>query len=248
MSANAESIAVILARKGSSGLRGKNRAPVAGRPCVAWTFEHAIATPGLDRIGVSTDDTEIGRLALEAGLEFWLRPPDLASETASIDAAAREAISRAHEVQHIGRDAAVMLLYANVPVRPAGLLGRALDLFHQSGCDSVQSYAAVGKHHPTWTTRVDGSGRVKPWQGERLFGGVYRRQDLEPAYVPDGGVVVVRRSVLDAAADKPDLPHAFLGDDHRAVTTKPGEVVDIDHPIDLAVADQMLRQATTVGQ
>lgn len=248
MSADAGSIAVILARKGSSGLPGKNRAPVAGRPCVAWTFEHALSTPGLDRIGVSTDDAEIGRLAMETGLEFWLRPAELAGATAPIDAAARKAVSRAHEVHHVGRDAAVMLLYANVPVRPAGLLGRALDLFHQSGCDSVQSYAAVGKHHPTWTARVDGAGRVRPWEGERLFGGIYRRQDLEPAYVPDGGVIVVRRSVLDAAANTPELPHAFLGDDHRAVTTEPGEVVDIDLPIDLAVADQVLRQATAVRQ
>jgi CMP-N-acetylneuraminic acid synthetase len=127
-------------------------------------------------------------------------------------------------------------------VRPEGLIDRAIALFYETGCDSVQSYAAVGKHHPTWTARVDDLGRVRPWEGDRLFGGIYRRQDLTPAFVPDGGVIVVRRACLDAAAAEPHNPHAFLGRDHRAVTTEPGEVVDIDCEIDLAVADQVLRR------
>lgn len=235
-------IAVILARAGSKGLPGKNRAPVAGRPCVEWTFEHVQAAQGIGRAGVSTDDPEIARLATRSGVEHWPRPEELASDTATVDAATRAALTQADEQAAVPGDAAVVMLYANVPVRPVGLIERALAVFHESRCDSVQSYAAVGKHHPTWTARVDGQGRVLPWQGTQLFGGVYRRQDLEPAFVPDGGVIVVKRSCLDAAKTEPQNPHAFLGQDHRAVTTQPGEVIDIDDEVDLAVADQLLRR------
>ncbi len=242
MSGRASTIAVILARAGSKGLPGKNRALVAGRPCVAWTFGHVRESSLIGRAGVSTDDHEIAALAVEAGLEHWQRPPNLASDTATVDAATRMALQQADEREIVPAEAAVVILYANVPVRPANLIDRALTLFHQTGCDSVQSYAAVGKHHPTWTARVSDDGRVRPWEGERLFGGVYRRQDLVPAFVPDGGVIVVRRSCLDAAGQNATTPHAFLGADHRAVTTEPGDVVDIDGPIDLAVADQLLRQ------
>ncbi len=235
-------IAVILARAGSKGLPGKNRAMVAGQPCAAWTIEHAKSTDSIDRIGVSTDDEQIGEMVSEAGVEYWPRPADLAGDTATIDSAARFALTQADAASQISEHAAVVILYANVPVRPADLIERAISLFHKTGCDSVQSYARVGKFHPTWTSRVDSSGRVRPWQGDRLFGGVYRRQELEPAFVPDGGVIVVRRSVLDAAGTVADQPHAFLGSDHRAITTEPGDVVDIDSALDLAVADQLLRR------
>jgi N-acylneuraminate cytidylyltransferase len=235
----ADAIAIILARAGSKGLPGKNRAPVAGRPCVAWTFDHVRDARGVTRAGVSTDDPQIAALAMHAGLEHWPRSAGLAGDSATVDAAAREALGLADARGVIRGDAAVVILYANVPVRPAGLIDRALARLRETGCDSVQSYAAVGKHHPMWTARVDGDGRVRPWQGETLFGGIYRRQELEPAFVPDGGVVVVRRSCLDAAAGS-DHPHAFLGRDHRGVTTEPGDVVDIDTALDLAVADRLL--------
>lgn len=237
-----QAIAVILARAGSKGLPGKNRALVAGQPCVAWSLDHAKATNEIGRIGVSTDDEHIAEFALAAGVECWPRPAHLANDTATIDSAAKSALAQADESSRVSEHAAVVILYANVPVRPADLIERAIRLFHESGCDSVQSYARVGKHHPVWTSRVDASGCVRPWQGDRLFGGVYRRQDLEPAFVPDGGVIVVRRSMLDAAGTTPDQPHVFLGKDHRAITTEPGDVVDIDSELDLAVADQLLRR------
>ncbi len=240
------SIAIILARAGSKGLPGKNRALVAGRPCVEWTFEHVRASEHIDRVGVSTDDAEIATLCRQSVFEHWPRPAELASDTATVDAAARKALIQADENGATPKNAPVVILYANVPVRPAGLIDRAITLFYETGCDSVQSYAAVGKHHPTWTARVDGEGRVRPWEGDRLFGGIYRRQDLTPAFVPDGGVIVVRRSCLDAAAAEPQNPHAFLGRDHRAITTEPGEVIDIDNEIDLAVADQILRRRASM--
>lgn len=236
-----DALAVILARAGSKGLPGKNRAIVAGRPCVQWTIDHARSSRLITRVGISTDDAEIAQLALDSGLEHWPREPQHATDLARVDEAARSALRIADEREPIAGDTAVVLLYANVPVRPQGLIDRALSLFLDSGCDSVQSYADVGKHHPTWTARVDGDGRVRPWEGEMLFGGVYRRQDLAPAYIPDGGVIVVRRSCLDAA-DGSSSPHAFLGRDHRAITTSMGEVVDIDNAVDLAVADQLLSQ------
>jgi len=242
MRSDSQAIAVILARAGSKGLPGKNRALVAGKPCIEWTFEHVRDSAGISRAGVSTDDREITTLAAQLGFEVWPRPEALAHDTATVDAATREALLQADERAAIPDNAAIVMLYANVPIRPARLIDRALAVFHETGCDSVQSYGVVGKFHPMWTARVDSQGRVRPWQGDRLFGGVYRRQDLDAAYVPDGGVIVVRRSCLDAAAMDPHNPHAFLGHDHRAVTTEPTDVVDIDNEIDLAVADQILQR------
>ena len=234
------SIAIILARRGSKGVPGKNMAPVAGRPCAAWTIDAALSAETVSRVIVSTDWPELASLARRMGAETVVRPPELANDTATVDAAARHAIAASAP-----DDAPVVILYANVPVRPPDLIDRAVSLLVESGADSVQSYAPVGKHHPWWTCRVDpGSGLVVPWDGERLFHATYRRQDLPPAFVPDGGVLAVSTDALfQRIPGVPPGPHAFLGREknRRGIVTREGDVIDIDSPIDLVVADAVLR-------
>jgi len=249
-------IALILARAGSKGLPGKNAAPIAGKPCIVWTIEHALASKRVSRLAVSTDDRVIldlvrSRFPTVATVE---RPAALASDTARIDDAARHAVGVLSEEQPALRaaDTAVAILYANVPVRPAGLLdsavGAMLPGVGRGVADSVQSYQPSGKHHPWWTARLDSStGEVRPWEGEVLNHNVFRRQDLPPAYVPDGGALVVsRRALFLDVPGVPAGPHAFFGKVRRGVVS-PGPVVDIDTRIDALVADAMLRDTTVTA-
>jgi len=259
-----EALAIILARAGSKGLPGKNRAEVAGRPCALWTIDAALEAETVARIGLSSDDAELLDLARRTGVEAWTRPASLASDTATIDAAARNALRSAERGARLPDGHPIVLLYANVPVRPPGLIDRAVRLLVETGCDSVQSFAAVGKLHPWWMVRVDDEGRIAPWEGAELFHGVYRRQELPPAHMPDGGVIALTRRALtlqgragqasEPADGEPHPPgsseapgpHAFLGADRRAIITAPGDVIDIDAPIDLLVADAALRQRAGV--
>lgn len=239
-------LGLILARSGSKGLPGKNTAPLAGRPCVCWTIDDAKAASRLSRLAVSTDDEAIFEIAAGEGVEALKRPAELATDDAPIDAAARRA------VQSLGDESLdpIVLLYANVPARPHDLIDRAVDRLRETGADSVQSYAPVGKHHPWWTARVEArSGAVEPWEGKTLNNGVFRRQDLPPAYVPDGGVLVVSRQALFLEVENaPPGPHAFLGADRRGVINPEGAVVDIDTKIDLHVAEAVLNErAAGVG-
>jgi len=230
-------VALILGRGGSKGVPGKNRADVAGRPCASWTIDDARAAGRVSRVALSTDDAALQTLGLERGVDVIARPAGLATDDAAVDDAARHAIDA---LDGPDPDAAV-ILYANVPVRPAGLLDRAITLLEETGADSVQSYCRVGKHHPWWTARLSEGGAVEPWEGETLNHGVYRRQDLPPAHVPDGGVLVVtaRALRLEVGGVRPG-PHAFLGQDRRGIETREGEVIDIDAPIDLTVATAAL--------
>ncbi|MEO0630140.1 MAG: acylneuraminate cytidylyltransferase family protein [Planctomycetota bacterium] len=233
--------AIILGRAGSKGVPGKNVRPIAGRPCAAWTIEQAHNEPGVARVVVSTDDPTLASLARSMWCDVVERPAELASDTATVDAAAR------HAVDAVRLDEGpLVLLYANVPVRPAGLIGDALGLLVRTGCDSVQSYERVGKHHPWWMTRLDdATGEVLPWQGEVLNHGVYRRQDLPPAYLPDGGVIALTRAALMLEIDgAPDGPHAFFGVDRRGVVSPEGSVIDIDAEADVQRAEVALRAST----
>lgn len=233
-------IAIILARSGSKGVPHKNRAPVAGRPCVLWTIDDARDAQLVSRVVLSTDDPEIQRIGLESGIDVVARPAEHATDSATVDDAARHALGA---IDGPAPDA-VALLYANVPVRPAGLIDRAIGVLTETGADSVQSYARVGKHHPWWTAKLDASnGSVSAWDGGELNHGVHRRQDLPPAHVPDGGVLVVtRRALMREIEGVAPGPHTFFGRDRRGVETNEASVVDIDSAHDLVLADIVLRE------
>jgi len=255
-------LALILARAGSKGVPGKNRAVVGGRPCIAWTIDAAKSSRLVDHIAVSTDDPAIADIAASMVHAMLPRPAPLASDTARIDDAARDAVlsferglvsppspragegpARLGDAGGRGAVGLIAILYANVPIRPPGLIDRALQLLAETNADSVQSYQPVGKNHPWWTVVVNpGTGDVMPWEGDVLNHGVFRRQDLPPAHIPDGGVLAVTRRAL--FLETPNVspgPHAFFGATRRGILNPEGSVVDIDSPLDLVVADAMVR-------
>lgn len=234
--AGATATAIVLARAGSKGLPGKNGLPVAGRPMLAWTLGHALASEHITEVVLSTDGPVLAALgASMPGVRVLERPAELAHDTATVDDAARQALATLEE-DGTPRER-VAILYGNIPLRPADLTDRALRVLIESGCDSVQSVCRVGKTHPYWMKRVTGDaegGALEPYVENH----VYRRQDLPPVYLLDGGVIALTRASLLTTA--PGEPHAFLGQDRRAVITDPGEVVDVDTAADLAVAEAML--------
>ncbi len=232
-------LCLILARAGSKGLPGKNIAAVAGRPMVAWAVAHAQAAQlrgVIDRIALSTDGEAIAAVGREMGVAVTDRPAELAGDTATIADAARHAVEQ-FEKRHskINR---LVILYGNVPARPDDLIDRALAKLTETGCDSVQSVCPVGKMHPYWMKTLSGENGdvLEPF----IENTVDRRQDLPPVYMLDGGIIAVTRAALMQV--DPANPHAFLGSDRRAIVTRPGDVVDVDEPVDLQIAEAQLRQ------
>jgi N-acylneuraminate cytidylyltransferase len=224
-------IAVIIGRAGSKGLPGKNTRRLLGRPMVWYTIEHAKKATVVNRIIVSTDCRKMKAIAREENLAVIDRPAELAGDAATVDAAVR------HAVQTDGGDERiVVILYANVPMRPDDLIDRAVQKLVETGADSVQSYCDVGKHHPYWMVELDGDDRVRPHHPNT----VYRRQDLPELLLPDGGVIAVTRNSLSTVVQ--GEPHAFLGKDRRGIRNEPGEVVDVDSGIDLDLAEVRLRR------
>lgn len=247
-------VCVILGRAGSKGVPGKNTRDIAGKPCAAWSIDAALAAREAGHVklvAVSSDDPTLLKLTRDRGCEAIERPADLASDRARVDDALRHAIESLDARQgaehawlrDAGETLPVVMLYANVPVRPAGCIAAAVERLWHTGADSVQTYQPVGKMHPWWTVRVDdATGQVAPWEGDVLFHGVFRRQDLPAALVPDGAVAVMtRRALFNRVPDVAPGPHSFFGRDRRGVINPEGSVVDIDSPIDAAVADAILR-------
>jgi len=268
----ATALAVIIGRAGSKGLPGKNARPLAGRPLICHTIAAALRAATIDRIIVSTDGQAITSAAASMSIEVIDRPAALADDHATVDAAVRHAVTAAGDEHAI-----IVILYANVPVRPDGLIDRAVRTLIETGADSVQSYCPVGKHHPHWMVRLDERARVVP----NVSPMPHRRQDLPAMFLPDGGVIAVTRESLffettdehgwtqmkrDQEQETQDSsshqcssvsirgfirsgsdPHAFLGRDRRGIETRPGEVVDIDDEHDLSLAESILRRRAEIA-
>src|SRR5438874_2450046 len=229
-------LGIILARAGSVGLAGKHLRLLGSRPVICHTFEHARAARLLTRICVSTDCPVIRRFALAEGFDIVERPTELATSEASVQDVMLHAL-RMIEARHSGfRADGLVTLYGNVPVRPAGVIDRALAHLQETRCDSVRSFCTVGKWHPAWMSHLDGD-RVIPLHA----GSIHRRQDLTPTFLHDGAVVAVSRASMLRGELMPQDPHAFFGVDRRAIQTEMGETIEIDHLRDLYWAEAVLR-------
>lgn len=228
------SLAVILARAGSKGLPDKCVVPLLGRPLIAYTIEAGLAARRVADVVLTTDSPAAAALGREAGVMVVRRPPELAADTARVDAAVRHAVDWYEQGTDRTVDA-VAILYGNIPVRADGIVDRCLEHLERTGCSCVRTLAPVTKQHPDWIHRLDGDRMVQFRPNS-----IHRRQDLEPLYYHDGSVVAVTRASLFAAADSDD-PHAFFGPDRRGVIQKPEDTVDVDTIVDLYQAEAILR-------
>lgn len=228
-------LGIILARAGSKGLPDKCVRPLLGKPLIEHTFAHAAASRRLSDFLLTTDSDPAKALARSHGVRVVDRPAELATDTATVDSAARHAVE--HWERETGRRAdVVVLLYGNIPVRRDDLIDRAVDHLVRSGADSVRSVAPVSKQHPDWIHRLDGD-RMTQFR----VNSIHRRQDLEPLFYHDGAVVAVTREALFAAAQTPEDRQSFLGRDRRAIVQRCDDAVDVDEPVDLLVAEAILR-------
>jgi CMP-N,N'-diacetyllegionaminic acid synthase len=235
-------LGVILARAGSQGLKDKHLLSLLGRPVITYTFHHAHQARLLSRTVVSSDSPEILRLAADAGFPTILRPAQLATSDASVQSVLLHAMQSVEATSDFHANA-IVTLYGNVPLRGEGVIDRAIALLETTGCDSVRSFCPVGKWHPAWMARLD-AGKVVPLQSASI----HRRQDLEPLYLHDGAVVAVSRRALLRALEHPDDPHAFFGVDRRAITTAPGETVEIDQLTDFYLTEAILRHQQAASE
>jgi len=229
-------LAIILARAGSKGLPDKCVRPLAGRPVIDYTFDHALAADTVDRVVFTTDSVPAANRARIRGITVIERPAHLATDTATVDAAARHAVEWVEQDAAVASVDVVVLLYGNIPIRPPDIIDRAVNhLAQHRGATSVRTVAPVSKHHPDWLHRLDDD-RMTQFRKNSI----YRRQDLQPLYYHDGAVAAVTRDALFCRAALDGDGQAFLGGDRRAIVLKPEDVVDIDSPIDLFLAQAIL--------
>lgn len=187
-------LAVIPARGGSKGLPGKNIRPLMGKPLIAHTILLASTLGPNVRTIVSTDDAGIAAVAREAGGEVpFLRPAELASDTAPMSVVLRHALQTMEVMDRTTYDF-LLLLDPTSPTRLASDIADAVErLATNPQLDGVISVSEP-TFNPTWVgvkPRTE-SGHVL----QRYFDegtGIIRRQDV-PRFLRINGSFYVWRA------------------------------------------------------
>lgn len=221
-------LAVVPARGGSKRVPRKNVLPLAGRPLIAWTVDGARESGLFTDILVSTDDEEIAAAARQAGgLVPWLRPPHLATDTATSSSVVQHALDW-YERTH-GLVDGVVLLQPTTPFRTPASIREAVSAFKQAGGGAAIVSVSPVTHHPAWCFREDGAA-LTPFLGWETL--AQRSQDLPSAYALNGALYALPSAHIRDGGSllRPGL-RAF-------VMTDPVETLDIDTPEDWHEAER----------
>jgi CMP-N,N'-diacetyllegionaminic acid synthase len=222
-------LALITARGGSKRLPGKNIRMLGGKPLIVWSIDVAKNIPVICDILVSTDDPTIAVVCKEAGAYVpWLRPAELATDTASSVDVALHALDW-YEAENSAVDG-ILLLQPTSPFRTQVTIKRGFELFSNHGYKPVLGVSPTHAH-PMWTLKMEGD-YIVPFIQDHGFG--TRSQDLPPAYVANGSFYLITPAELRAC-------RSFVGPKTIPLLIEPPqEAVDIDTEWDWFVAENSL--------
>jgi len=222
-------IAIIPARGGSKGLKGKNTKMLLGKPLIAYTIESALKSKYITEVIISTDDKEIYNTAIKYGAkETFLRPVELAQDDSlAIDTYVYTINKLNNEFGYNIKD--FIVLQPTSPLRSYKDINNAIALFEEKQADSVISYTE--EHHPiSWHKFIDKNG-----QFENIFPETIKnRQENRPSYFPNGAIFVFKFSLINNKKYYSENSYSYLMTRENSV--------DIDTIQDFEYAEYLMRK------
>ena len=184
-------LALITARGGSKRLPGKNIKLLGGKPLIVWSIDVVKNNPNICEILISTDDSAIAEICIKAGAYVpWLRPSELASDTASSVDAVLHALDW-YEASK-GNVDGILLLQPTSPFRTQVTVNRGVELFRKNNHQTVVGVSETDAH-PMWILKMEESYLV-PFMQDHGFG--KRSQDLPPLYAVNGSFYLISPAEL----------------------------------------------------
>jgi CMP-N-acetylneuraminic acid synthetase len=220
-------VAIIPARGGSKGIPRKNVKPLAGKPLITYAIEAAKAARHVQRVIVSTDDSEIEAVANQFGAEVISRPAEIAGDLASSESALIHALETLRDIEG-GLPELVAFVQCTSPLTAPEDIDGTIEALLARAADSA--LAVTPFHHFLWKESADGNAEgVNHDRAVRLM-----RQQREREYLETGAVYVMR---VDGFLEH---RHRFFG--KTVMHVLPAErVLEIDEPFDFLLAETRLR-------
>lgn len=218
-------LAIIPARGGSKRLPRKNILDLAGKPLIAWSIEAGLDSQYIDKVIVTSDDTEILNIAQQFGSDAIKRPDALASDTAT----SFDAIK--HTIENIDKYDYVVLLQPTSPLRTAEHIDEAIELLERKKANAVVSVCEM-EHSPLWSNTLPGDDSMKGFLKDKVLN--KRSQDLEAYYRLNGAIYICNTNKLL------EEESFFLKENIFAYKMDRESSVDIDEKIDFQFTEILI--------
>ena len=170
-------VAIIPARGGSKRIPRKNIKEFCGKPMIAYSIEAAIESGCFDRVIVSTDDTEIAKVAQAYDAEVpFIRPEELSNDHAGTIPVIQHAVNWLIEQGEAPEF--VCCLYATAPFITPEAIKQGLQQLEDT--NAAYAFSATSYAFP-----IQRAFKIKSSLGVEMFEPQQfntRSQDLEEAY------------------------------------------------------------------
>lgn len=231
-----KTLCVISARGGSRGLPGKNIRPMLEKPLIVWSIEQALATPGIDRVVVSTDSEEIAKVARGAGAETpFIRPDYLSTSEAGKFDVFKHALASCE--QHYAEKYEFYLdLDCTSPLRDVSDITACIAQFRdlrQKGVDGVFSICTARKNPYFNLLEADDTRALKICK--KLSSTIVRRQDAPAVYEHVASIYVLSPQYIRSAS--------YLLDGHtEGYDIGSEKSLDVDSDFDFVLVEYLMKR------
>lgn len=222
-------LAIIPARGGSKGIPRKNLQKVDGKTLLEHSVNHALHSQYINKILVSTEDTEIAQEAKRLDIEVLGRLDEFVHDN-SIQEVDRLMIWTIKQLEQKGETIdIIVLLYPTAPLRSTSTIDEAIKKVMEDGYDSVLSVY----EDTTYLWKKNGE-TVAPVNYDPKTRGP-RQKESWNQWAENKAVYVMTRDLLMQSGCR-------LGGKIGCVEMTKMESIDIDKPEDLILCDMILKR------
>lgn len=201
-------VGIIPARGGSKGIKNKNLIEINKKPLIYWTIKTAKESKLLDDFYVSTEDPNIKRISLKFGVKVIDRPKKLAKDNSTTLSVLQ------HSIKITDADA-IVCLQPTSPIRPKGIIDKAIKKFIKNKSDSLAT------------------GRIEHGYEWGKFNNI-SRQKLKGWFWDDGLVYIMKSNHL--------LKNKWTGKKlYKMEISKIYNLLECDDPTDLKILRKLIK-------
>lgn len=221
-------VGLIIGKKNSSGVPGKNIRIIMGRPAAEYAFIAATSSL-IDKLYVSSDSEEILGIGEKYGANLINRPAELATK----DALTEDALLHAWDIikkDNPGKNIdTISLLFCNNPAIDVEKLNEAITFLKSNNeFDSAFSVVKYDMFSPTRARKLGADGQIEPFVSLDVFESVSSIRDSQGSVYFCDLSIQCMKPVCFEEMDNGQLPFKWQGKSSKAIPVDFGFDIDAD--------------------
>jgi CMP-N-acetylneuraminic acid synthetase len=198
-------IAIIPARGNSKRLLRKNIREFYGKPLIEWTIRAALLSKEVDGVYVSTEDSEISKIARDSGAQVLERPDWLSTDKSTCAEVCHYHLQDYWSSQ--SKPENLLCLYATAPLRNERDIDNMISMMSEKEASAVIAVTEFS-HSPHQAFAISGKLEIQPFWPDLCR---KRSNDLPTFVAGNGSSYLVKTSAFNKYKDfyHPDMPGVF---------------------------------------